>query len=199
VEFCAGMASIRVQEVAPRTTQYSCNFERMGHCFVLHNSVSNHQGRWCCTCMQDRGDGHCVHQGGVRRRRAATRMAQAGSAPRHPPLRLADAVVVLHTCARPRGARGWKLRHILGCLSRDYLLSLPLLPGLLVDQSELEARILRYLFQREVASVLRWTERRVEGRNDGYSEALNAVLRSDIYPDEHRGGVQSGSRSSPVG
>jgi hypothetical protein len=55
------------------------------------------------------------------------------------------------------------------------------------------------MFRRQVASALRWTERRAEGWCIGFSEALNAVIRNDVYPDEHGERVESSERSSPLG
>jgi hypothetical protein len=183
VEFHAGMAAIQVQEAAPRFRQCSCEFERVGWGFVLQDLGCNHKGLWRCTGMHGGGNGQYRHQGQAQRPRTVARTYEAWPAPPHPPLHLASVALVLHNWAVERSATGFQLRHILECLSKDYLLCLPLRPGMRVDSCQPEAGILRYLFRRQVATVLRWTQRRAEGRCNGFSDALNTVIRNDVYPN----------------
>lgn len=74
---------------------------------------------------------------------------------------------------------------VLRCLDEKHLLSLPLPKGVRWPEEPI-ARNFRFLFRRQVAHLLGWTERRVEGEALGFSFAINKGLRFCWWPDEER-------------
>lgn len=67
-------------------------------------------------------------------------------------------------------------------LDETYLLSLPLPRGVVLPQV-LGPRNFRFLFRRNVAALLRWTERRSEGESRGFSDSINNFVREIWWPD----------------
>lgn len=72
---------------------------------------------------------------------------------------------------------------VLRCLEEVYLLSLPFPKGVQWPTNP-GPRNFRFLFRRQVARLLGWTERRVEGEANSFSEAVNRGLRVCWWPDE---------------
>lgn len=68
-------------------------------------------------------------------------------------------------------------------LDDSYLLSLPLPPRVVLPAVP-GPRNLRFLFRRQIASLLGWTERRDEGDHHGFSDSINTFVRDIWWPDE---------------
>lgn len=75
------------------------------------------------------------------------------------------------------------VKEVLNCLDEAHLVSLPLPKGVHWPARP-AARNFRFLFRRQVAHLLGWTDRRVEGEAVGFSFAVNRGLRSCWWPDE---------------
>lgn len=129
-------------------------------------------------------DGDIINFPRASRRIVRSRQRCNWPSPPAPPTNLAAAAQVLSTWAAGRAASSTQILRILGCLDRAHLLELPLLPGMRINHSEPMPRILRYLFRKHVAHILHWTTRRVEGSEDGFTEEINAVIRTDIFPND---------------
>ncbi|KAG0557481.1 hypothetical protein KC19_11G134100 [Ceratodon purpureus] len=69
------------------------------------------------------------------------------------------------------------------CLDEKHLLLLPLPKGVHWPVAPL-SRNFRFLFRRQVAHLLGWKERRVEGDSSSFSSAVNLGLRQVWWPDE---------------
>ncbi|KAG0606493.1 hypothetical protein M758_9G145100, partial [Ceratodon purpureus] len=72
---------------------------------------------------------------------------------------------------------------VLRCQDEKYLLSLPLPKGVRWPE-EPAARNFRFLFRRQVAQLLGWTEWRVDGEANGFSFSINKGLRFCWWLDE---------------
>jgi hypothetical protein len=96
---------------------------------------------------------------------------------------LSRAAKTVELWAFRQGARGIRLRRIVGLLDEEFLLRLPLPPGT-TEVAETERRKhLRYCFRRIAAHLLGWSERRSEGSDNGFSEDVNRVRRLEVFPD----------------
>lgn len=69
------------------------------------------------------------------------------------------------------------------CLEEAHLLSLPLPKGVHWPAAPL-SRNFRFLFRRQVAHLLGWKDKRVEGDPSSFSFAVNLGLRQVWWPDE---------------
>lgn len=68
-------------------------------------------------------------------------------------------------------------------LDENYLLALPLPPGVILPEST-GPRNYRFLFCRHVRRLLGWTERRGEGEPHGFSDSVNNFVREVWWPGE---------------
>lgn len=83
-------------------------------------------------------------------------------------------------------------------LDEEYLLSLPLPAGVIWPIAP-GPRNFRFLFRRQIAALLHWKDRRVEGDPQGFSDNLNDFLRDVWWPDElseSLHGISLGKRNS---
>lgn len=76
-------------------------------------------------------------------------------------------------------------------LQESHLLSLPLPPRVVLPAVP-GPRNFRFLFRRQVASLLGWSDRREEGEIHGFSDAINTFVREIWWPD---GGAEALHRS----
>lgn len=90
----------------------------------------------------------------------------------------------------------------IGCLHESYLLSLGK-PKVAIPWPAIpKPRNWRWLFCKQVASILRWTVRRSKGYTDGYSEEISKLLRDIFWPNAkpaHQHDVEAPSSSTAQG
>lgn len=75
------------------------------------------------------------------------------------------------------------VQQCISLLEDENLLSLPLPSGVVLPTVP-GARNFRFLFRRQVASLLNWKERRAEGDAQGFTDKLNSFIRDVWWPDE---------------
>ncbi|KAG0619785.1 hypothetical protein M758_4G164800 [Ceratodon purpureus] len=69
---------------------------------------------------------------------------------------------------------------LLKLLNSDFLLHLPVRPGLVKQKTPAG---LRFLWHYHAAATLGWKSRRPEGHSRGFSEEINTFLRTKWFPD----------------
>lgn len=103
--------------------------------------------------------------------------------PSPPPELVAAAEVIREWALEEQHCTPEQCKVILGCLSPAFLCSLPPPPFANRWPRHPRPHNFRFLFRRQVALVLGWRERREEGDKEGFSDAVNSVLRDDVWPD----------------
>lgn len=99
-----------------------------------------------------------------------------------PPWCVSGVAEVVNHLVKKQNANPWQVEHILGFLSKNYLLSLPRLRNDKYDQSDTSAKRMRWLFYSWTARILRWTKRRDEGDEDALSPQVYRFIREVVYP-----------------
>ena len=101
--------------------------------------------------------------------------------PPPPPEELREHIVAIeHWLQVEQGANEYQTSLVLGLFEEDYLRRLPRFVRVRWAQIYNTNRGLCYSFQSWTANILGWEERRGEGREDGFPEWLNELLRGHI-------------------
>jgi len=99
-----------------------------------------------------------------------------------PPWCETDAAEIVAHLLEKQHAQPWQVEFIVGCLSEEYLLSLPKLSKDNHDSHDTSPKRLRWLFYTWAARILGWTKRREEGDDDGFSPDIYRIIREVVFP-----------------